>query len=843
MLYYATSDPEGYDILKMTDFNPNKSDNKLIICGDILDSTFIGNISSDYDKLKAKSFNLRNIRNVLLNKNITLVLGNRDLNKIKCMQLCKLSTKKGAPNNELINKFNNGNIDLNKETYEIIFKFIKGNKGPSNDETPASPWKIYNMSKWYTFWAEGLGKGKEWNKTMKEYYIDDKGPRPQNYPQPFLTRFKEIFGKDNVDGTMSADNLLYTIPHELGLSSLNLDRFKQVDYLDYFAFIVLAVFNSMLINDGTKPIDNPFVGPVIPNSSSFKGWLYQLYKSDNTNPIYYLDGIKSSENNKMNLIIFSHGGVTKDLISNPNILDSFINLSNSNKPLADILKDSNIFYKNIKKQEGGYYDDNLEIINVNSFNLKNNLDIINNKFKDILEKIILEEKENIPTDNMLFMLLMTAPFNCENFVKKLNLNNETLQTLQTCNLNTSIYSPILPGIASLRNNMFRSNTVNVYQIIGHSPIGFSNTIDYYEQVSDTVNKTYSVLINLDTSNTFLGTNENKDLNSKSFVVINTDNNEITTYTNLMLNKNYIEYDMHNITSPQATENLKSTNTIISKEVPKNNIINFVNPINNELFNIIKMSKGVINDKIISIHGYFITGQSGGRSKKHNDNALLYMIYNNQLNLKKKLKKIYNQLNQLSNEELSEIIESFNNSTPRPASLPGPAASKLSLLPELSKPSSLPELSRPASLPGPASGFSLRPGSSLGPGIVPEIVPGVSSGVVSMPSLPELPSTEVSGLSFPTPNITPGSRPSTRPEPKSGISLPNPASTPQTFIVFTLMDVNNRFDKTLYVLSLADFNDFVNISPVAPLMGGDDSYYNKYLKYKSKYMSLKNHLNK
>jgi hypothetical protein len=61
---------------------------------------------------------------------------------------------------------------------------------------------------------------------------------------------------------------------------------------------------------------------------------------------------------------------------------------------------------------------------------------------------------------------------------------------------------------------------------------------------------------------------------------------------------------------------------------------------------------------------------------------------------------------------------------------------------------------------------------------------------------------------------------------------------QNYVVFTLMDKSDRFKKTLYVLSMEDFNNFVNVTPVAPLVGGEDPYFNKYLKYKSKYMSLK-----
>jgi hypothetical protein len=93
MTTFVTSDPEGFNIFNMTDFNPDSGDS-LIICGDILDSTFVSKSKDDIlndDILNAKSFNLSNIKNILLHDNINLVFGNRDLNKIKCKYLCKLN--------------------------------------------------------------------------------------------------------------------------------------------------------------------------------------------------------------------------------------------------------------------------------------------------------------------------------------------------------------------------------------------------------------------------------------------------------------------------------------------------------------------------------------------------------------------------------------------------------------------------------------------------------------------------------------------------------------------------------------------------------------------------------
>ena len=211
MTEFTISDPEGYDITSLIDTTMN-----VVICGDLFDSTSTKKgIPSDVIHSNLKSNNLKNIRTILNNTNIKLIFGNRDLNKVKCRYLNEL-----GGNNELVTKFNNGNIDLSTSSYQDLKKILS-----------KEPWKIDSMNEWYTFWAKDVGSKKDW--TSKTDYTS----------QPFFARFTEIFGGDNVKGTMSADNLLYTIHYEIGINSKD---------EDYNAFIVLAIFKSMLLNEYIK---------------------------------------------------------------------------------------------------------------------------------------------------------------------------------------------------------------------------------------------------------------------------------------------------------------------------------------------------------------------------------------------------------------------------------------------------------------------------------------------------------------------------------------------------------------------------------------------------------------
>lgn len=183
---------------KNGEFNPYLG--KVIVCGDLIDST---HSSLPVAPLNTLSFNIRNLIKCVTDRNILYVLGNRDLNKIKVYHLTTLKHQKYIQaSNPQINKyfvgFNLGT--LRSEELQNAYEYLKGQFNSKNITYQCT------MDHWYTFWSGVLGSGRNW-------------AIPVNYNEnPFFTRFNDIFGRDNAIGTMSADNLLKTIPIELGIS-------------------------------------------------------------------------------------------------------------------------------------------------------------------------------------------------------------------------------------------------------------------------------------------------------------------------------------------------------------------------------------------------------------------------------------------------------------------------------------------------------------------------------------------------------------------------------------------------------------------------------------------------
>ena len=103
--FYVISDPEGCsiqniinsiydkdptsDLIRDSTSDRTKLDTKVIITGDIMDSTHTGMNETTNDFLEYKSHNIRNIQYIVANK-IQVCLGNRDLTKLKCIQLFNL---------------------------------------------------------------------------------------------------------------------------------------------------------------------------------------------------------------------------------------------------------------------------------------------------------------------------------------------------------------------------------------------------------------------------------------------------------------------------------------------------------------------------------------------------------------------------------------------------------------------------------------------------------------------------------------------------------------------------------------------------------------------------------
>jgi len=503
---FAISDLEGFypdQVLPIyNDIKTSKQD-EIIICGDIIDSTIKGTITASI--LKLKSNNIKTIYDIVTNPNILLTFGNRDLNKIKVGPLTELCYDgKDENSRNLIDKFNNGDLEnLDITTYHRIA--IIGEKR----------W-CQNLSNWYPFWGEKIVDN-------IDYWKDNDEPREivkdsiSKICLFFEKRFHKIFGTDTTIGTMNAGNLLKTIPIELGLYAES--------FPDYNAFIVLAVFKSMLqkvrFNDDGK-LHNILYNPSSfrnINQSIFKGLLYSLFTDDKNNMI-----IKRTDKYKLNTYLFSHGGVSSDIIER-----------NTLKELYDILNDPNTSdlrdkITDVNKLKGGYYKNSTVDIDgpIENFNIK---------MKEIIIKIFDENYKilNKPSTNMLLLLIAITPFNCKTFYSKILSSEEATikcKDYGILNINSNLIST-MAGIIELRSqNKIFYHRNRLFNIFGHSPNGFGPTVDLFE---NDINKTY--LVNLDTSNTFLSTSSNQSLYDQSYKTssyILIENDKIKLFTDIYI---------------------------------------------------------------------------------------------------------------------------------------------------------------------------------------------------------------------------------------------------------------------------------------------------------------------
>jgi len=501
---FAISDLEGFypdQVLPM--YNSIKYDklNEIIVCGDIIDSTIKSTPTSSI--LELKSNNLKTIYDIVVNSNICLTFGNRDLNKIKVGPLTELCYYGQDENSrKLINSFNSGDLEnLNITTFYNIFN-IKEKR-----------W-CQNMSNWYPFWGEKIIDNIDYWKNNNEpiKIVKEGKPEPCLF---FEKRFHKIFGTDTTVGTMNAHNLLKTIPMELGLYAES--------FPEYNAFIVLAVFKSMLqkvkFNDDGKLYEilyNPISYPNI-NQSIFKGLLYSLFTDDKNKMI-----IKRTD--YTNTYLFSHGGVSSDIIER-----------NTLQELDDILNDINTFelrdkITDVNKLRGGYYKNT-------TIDIDQQIEKFNTRMKEIIMKIFDEDYKilNKPTSNMLLLLIAITPFDCKTFYSKTLSKPDVIlkcKNLGILNTNSSLIST-MAGIKELRsqNKIFYYGN-RLFNIFGHSPNGFGPTVDLFE---NDIHKTY--LVNLDTSNTFLSTSSNQSLydqslKTSSYILI--ENNKIRLLTEVYI---------------------------------------------------------------------------------------------------------------------------------------------------------------------------------------------------------------------------------------------------------------------------------------------------------------------
>ena len=462
----VVSDPEGCNIIDMAFPKESKTDLKcrfndllelecednVVVCGDILDSTFLGKIPEEH--MDKYSFNLRNIMLLLVKRDhMKLVVGNRDINKIKVFPLAELARNfpEGELSNEeeidlqlLIQEYNNGTLEISTDTFNKLRRYSK--------------FSLSNLNNFYPFWHMKNGgeyNGKDWNYTSQD---------------TFHQRYLNIFGADtnkpgDNTGTMSAQNTIETFYHELKILHPKLveqeSNIAEEDMNDYKAFIVLAVYRSLLYpctafcSESLKFL----------NTACYRGLLYNLLRYSYVNAYSYTNG---------KFIMYSHGGILRET-SLRTIYDS---LDENN---LELLSNFDEYRKQRdSRQSGGYYGATKRDIDMDEFikTLNENQKYYSGAF----ESMILYTSTPTPLridKNMTFLLMIAVPFNSNNFIDKAFSDT----------MNVIYLSPIQVNFDRVREGFFflkdkRGNVIETIQVFGHLPNGFSNTIDYYEYTDD-----------------------------------------------------------------------------------------------------------------------------------------------------------------------------------------------------------------------------------------------------------------------------------------------------------------------------------------------------------------------
>lgn len=468
------SDPEGFSIYDASKNNNSSiTNNKILVLGDLLDST--GILDNDISK-KDKAYNIRNLMKVINNpEQIKVLLGNRDLNKIKCRPLIEVNNTKIWKQNSL----------------EKIVSALKVEVGKKK-------WKIPSLKHWLPWWNIE-------NKTDNK-----KTPIIKNFVKPdnsCLDRFNKIFGVDPKVGTMSAQNLLETIPIECKELSL-ITEIPEDD--ETKAAIVLVVFYLML--DKTETNTDTNNGVATTNNIDLKiirGLLTKFYNAKNT---YYC--AYATLNDK--LCLFSHGGMTHKFFDK-NIYKEYINHINHNAIIytnTEDFKGKSDYFSRLFGKKGGFFKGDI-VKNVDSQNIIIKINAFNGYCKHTMKTVLNngyldKNNDNLPSVDILFLLLIGVP----------------RTTTPDWDLNPDQVGPIQPGLAGMRKNGFVCSDKKLIQFIGHLPNGYSSTLDVYQGQGQE-----QYVINLDISQSVLSQKYTIEKISKSNYLYLTMDNNLNVYIN------------------------------------------------------------------------------------------------------------------------------------------------------------------------------------------------------------------------------------------------------------------------------------------------------------------------
>lgn len=537
----------------------------ILILGDLLDSTAVAfkpsiNNTNIEPFMKIKSFNIRNVNDVVNNKTvkINVILGNRDLNKIKILPLLLFENK--------TKWWTDG------ESFEdVCNNLIKAVNNNNNN----NPWLIKDLNEENMF-------APIWNRNNKNYKTETwQTDNPNN--NSVLYRFNRIFGQDPTIGTMSADKILYTIPYELNQLGFLSDEYIKFgegfdmdseDTKTKLAAAVLTFYMLVLL-----PVENESIKTTIVKKKDINlvGLFRKYYTALNT----YVCASAHDEDTKK-LFLFSHGGISKDFIENSTytITKKDNNAEISKPPPTEI---TGGMYKLFSYDKNITFKTSDEIITI----IENYNKAVKDKIKNLFTEYDVLLSKNTTTqyyisDTLLYLIIISTPYNNNGY-------------------DMTFLSPIMPGISRLRDDkhMVYSSDTTIYNMFGHVPHGFAPVIDKYEATyySNTSTRQILYLINCDISNSIIGNYDVATMDKSNYSYLKFDDSyKLTLHQNIALkNPN----KLHKLTQSGNTNNNTENISLITSDNTKD--LFEMQPDIDKLSN--PSIKTTINDTI-SLLGYF-----------------------------------------------------------------------------------------------------------------------------------------------------------------------------------------------------------------------------------------------
>lgn len=544
--------------------------------------TSINTLKLNDNVLSFRSHNIRNLLNIKKDDKCIVVLGNRDLMKLKACVMFKLQEsqnfvdsildddKKFAINS--ISEYNNPRGIILPMTYKNFQKFkrcVKDTKFSFNISSCISNFLTYMGNR-----EDKLYVGSDI--TLSTYHT-------------FSDMFKFIFE------IVGGNNLLYALIYEIITNYLLLlqiicyDKFDKLfeiikindqvkliltsDIKEYFCYIIGFLLNKMFLNNQSvttidrDSISKKYLGIIlqvgdldfVDEYTSLDSLLYLFFTRSTTTIVNKIQPSASSSERKVYLL--SHGGITKycmRLYTSQQVSPESYYEQIYDRICCDIKGKKLFTIKDIcaKIIDGDTPFPNFTADYINTF-VQNCNNFFKTCIKDILEnekilctnessrtsnasvfnsmhavKISQEKDKLTPFASLIYVLLMGTEIQ----------SNKKLSELFELKYGSNNYlSPIGPGMSALSqwldgNMKFNNNSNQLIQIMGHKPIGISPS---FYKLPEEYNTT---LVCTDTSNSFIGTNYN-NVTNYSYVSI--------TYEGVMTS--YAKIDTSKFTRQQFSE--------------------------------------------------------------------------------------------------------------------------------------------------------------------------------------------------------------------------------------------------------------------------------------------------